>query len=63
MPCRKLTSLMDKVEAKKLDREFKTFNAFMKQLDERGPVGVPFSKPVAARNVTSQPTGGYAHSP
>lgn len=41
--CRKLTCLVDKVNAAKLNREFKSFKAFMKQLDARAPAGEPFS--------------------
>ena len=39
MTCRKITSLVDKVNAERLKREFKSFKAFMKQLDERAPPG------------------------
>ena len=41
--CRKLTSLVDKVNAAKLKREFKSFKAFMKQLDDKAPPGEPFT--------------------
>ena len=37
--CRKMTSLVDKVNAERLKREFKSFKAFMKQLDEKAPPG------------------------
>ena len=43
MTCRKLTSLVDKVNAEKLKREFKSFKAFMKQLDEEAPPGELFT--------------------
>ena len=35
--------MVDKVNAAKLNREFKSFRAFMKQLDDRAPAGEPFS--------------------
>ena len=34
---------MDKVNAEKLKREFKSFKAFMKQLDEEAPPGELFT--------------------
>ena len=37
--CRKLTSLVDKVHAERLKREFKSFRAFMTQLDDSAPAG------------------------
>ena len=39
--CRELSSLVDKVNAERLKREFKSFRAFMKQLDEETPLGEP----------------------
>ena len=37
--CRKLTCLVDKVNAELLKREFKSFRAFMAQLDNSAPAG------------------------
>ena len=41
MPRRNITSLVDKVKAERLQREFNSFKAFMKQLDEKAPPGEP----------------------
>ena len=43
---RKITSLVDKVNAERLRREFKSFNAFMKQLDEKASPGEPCTRSV-----------------
>ena len=43
LPCRKLTALLDKVNAERLKREFKSFRAFMKELDDSKPAGDPLS--------------------
>ena len=39
LACRKLTALLDKVNAERLRREFKSFRAFMKELDDSKPAG------------------------
>ena len=39
LACRKLTALLDKVNAERLKREFKSFRAFMKELDDSKPAG------------------------
>ena len=39
VPCRELSSVVDKVNAERLKREFKSFKAFMKQLVEEKPLG------------------------
>ena len=44
MPCRNITSLVDKVKAERLKREFNSFKAFMKQLDEKAPPGEPSTR-------------------
>ena len=62
LACRKLTALLDKVNAERLKREFKSFRAFMKELDDSKPAGDPLSPqgPCKLTLAAPKPCMGFA---